>query len=100
MSDFHWGDEYFYGDRNRFVQAMRKRSALVMQTNPRWAAHMQRMAVELQTHKFHNNLELELSLSSKKLPTYEYARLARERIQFYLQEATDLDYHESKWSVY
>lgn len=71
-----------------------------MQTNPRWAAHMQRMAIELQTRKFYYNFDLESSLSSKKLPTYEYARIARERIQFYLESEFGHDSRDSKWSVY
>ena len=107
MSDFHWGDVYYYADRNRSVQTMRKRSALIMHTNPRWTAHMQKMADELAIVKFHNNLTEELLLTVKNLPTFEHARLARERIDFYLNEL----YHDTvvrsgecaapdRWSVY
>ena len=78
-----------------------------MHTNPRWTAHMQKMADELAIVKFHNNLAEELLLTVKQVPTFEYARLARERIDFYLNEL----YHDTvvrsgecaapdRWSVY
>jgi len=100
MSDTHWGDEYFYADRNLFVQAMRERSAMKYSHDNNWSLHMAQMALQLANYKYNQ---------SETLPKAqrEYAYHAKARIKFYVTPEycrAPIHYDEiddsSKWAIY